>query len=239
MTHHTLLKNQERINTCYDVSEERENESDIGTCYECENTIGEDDNYQEINGRLYCDNCFSHCRNCDEFYVTSNGHTHECGECGESFNPSEYDDCPHCAELRHCPECNEDYYISDGHFHICECGQRFDIEDIDDCPNTECPECKRNTRIARNAQLPLPESPAGLIPGKFYRWDGPPAESDDNSLVSDMNQYMTGESFKCIECNPAYNGFGIRFARGSFYIWDKNNYPHFIESESIPENEEN
>lgn len=244
MTHHTLLKNQERINTCYDVSEEREDESNIGYCTGCNTRIGEDDNYQEINGSIYCDNCFSHCRECDEYYITMDGHTHDCPECGESYDPSEYDDCPHCAELRHCTECNEDYYISDGHFHICECGAQFDIEDIDDCPNTECPTCRRNTRLARNAQLPLPNpdynsTRPGLIPGKYYRWDGPPATDDENALVSDMRAFMDGNAYKCIECIPSMYGCGIRFNGGILYTYDENNWPHFIESESIPENEEN
>jgi hypothetical protein len=161
MTHHTLLTNCNEVNTCYDISEEREDESRIGFCYECENEIGEDDNYQEIHNRLYCENCFSFCGDCDSYYITSEGHEHECPECGESYNPSEYDECPHCAELRHCPECNDDYYISDGHFHICECGREYDIEDIDDCPNTQCPQCRK---ITRENQLRLTESPAESIP---------------------------------------------------------------------------
>jgi hypothetical protein len=124
-------------------------DEDYRECYHCDRRIYDGDNYNHINGNVYCERCtnnlFSYCDGCEEYcsqeYVhstnddrylcsdcLSNRGYEECCECNtytkEYITDSDNDNfCESCADKRltHCDEC-EIYVYGDAH----ECPSKRD-----------------------------------------------------------------------------------------------------------------
>ena len=88
-------------------------------CFSCGHEIGDNDDYLEYNGEIYCSECYDECGECGQLfpsvmitYVDSND-TKVCNSCLDDF----YRGCYECGELFHLDDL---HYINEGDFYVCD-----------------------------------------------------------------------------------------------------------------------